>query len=59
MPKEKYRIENIQKVILNGRDVKLFSAFKYDEKSGAYIFIGQFEAPASAANKNLKNYIEE
>jgi hypothetical protein len=53
----KYRIENIQKVKLNGRNVKLFKVFEYCEEQNAYVFIGQFEAPAKTANKNLHNYI--
>ena len=54
---EKYRIEDIQKVKVNGRNVKLFKAFEYDKNSNAYIFCGQFEAPAKTANKNLEKYI--
>ena len=54
----KYRIENIQKVCLNGRNVKLFKAFEYDKDSHAYIFIGQFDAPLKTANKNLRNHIK-
>jgi len=55
---EKYRIENIQKVTLNSRAVKLFKAYKYDAEQRAYVFCGQFEAPAKTANKNLANFIE-
>jgi len=55
---KKYRIEDIQKVVLNGRAVKLFKAFKYNEAQKAYIFCGQFDAPAKTANKNLINYID-
>ena len=54
---EKYRIESIQKVKLNGRNVKLFKAFEYSEEQNAYVFIGQFEAPAKTANKNLCDFI--
>uniref|UniRef100_A0A6M3LP32 Uncharacterized protein n=1 Tax=viral metagenome TaxID=1070528 RepID=A0A6M3LP32_9ZZZZ len=54
---EKYRIENIQSVNLNGRPVTLFKAFEYDPDSHAYIFIGQFQAPARTAKKNLGNFI--
>jgi len=56
---EKYRIENIQKAILGSRSVKLFKAFAYDKNVKAYVFCGQFEAPAKTANKNLKNFIED
>ena len=54
---EKYRIENIQKATLNGRNVKLFKAFEYDKKAKAYVFCGQFEAPQKTADKNLINFI--
>lgn len=50
---EQYRIENIQKATLNGRNVKLFHVYEYDAERHAYIHIGQFEAPAKTANKNL------
>ena len=56
---EKYRIENIQKATLNGRNVKLFKAYEYDEDQKAYIFIGQFEAPAKTSNKDLENFIDK
>ena len=55
----KFRIEDIQKVNLNGRSVKLFKAFEYDKGSNVYIFCGQFEAPAKTANKNLENFINK
>ena len=55
---DKYRIENIQIVYLNSRKVKLFKAFEYNNKQKAYIFIGQFEAPAKTSNKNLENFIK-
>lgn len=55
---EKYRIENIQKVTLNGRQVKLFKAFEYDAHAKAYIFCGQFEAPQNTSNDKLASYIE-
>jgi hypothetical protein len=56
---EQYRIEGIQKAVVNGRGVKLFSAYEYDENKRAYVYCGQFSAPAKTANKNLKNYIAE
>ena len=55
---EKYRIENIQKATVNGRSVKLFKAFEYEPESRAYVFCGQFEAPAKTANKNLESFID-
>jgi len=54
---EKYRIENIETVRLNGRNIKLFHAYEYDSEDHAYVHVGQFEAPAKTADKNLKNYI--
>ena len=55
----KFRIEDIQKVKVNGRNVKLFKAFEYDEEQNAYIFCEQIEAPANTANKNLENFINK
>lgn len=57
MEKDRYRIENVQKVTLNGKSVKLFNAYEYDAESHAYIHIGQFAAPARTANKKLVDYI--
>jgi len=55
--KDQFRIEDIQRVCLNGRNVKLFKAYEFDKNSQAYIFCGQFEAPVRTPNKNLLNYI--
>ena len=54
----KYRIEEIQKATVNGRQVKLFKAYEYDEKAKAYVFRGQYAAPQRTANKNLVNFID-
>jgi hypothetical protein len=53
----RYRIENIEKVYLNGKLVKTFKAFKLNEEETAYIFCGQFSAPARTANKYLELFI--
>lgn len=46
-----FRIEEVRKATVNGQSVKLFKAFR---KSGdAFVFCGQFIAPAKTANKNL------
>lgn len=55
---EKYRIEEIKKATVNGRKVKLFKAYEYDEKAKAYVFRGQYTAPQRTANKNLVNFID-
>ena len=57
MTKEQYRIQDIQKAVLNGVKVKLFKAFEYDADAKAYIFCGQFSAPAKTAKKNLVHYV--
>lgn len=46
-----YRIEQIQRATVNGRAVKLFKV--YAKKGDAFVFMGQFTAPARTANKNL------
>lgn len=51
-----YRIESVQKVTLNGRNVKLFKAYK--KEGDAYVFCGQYSAPAKTANKNLTQFID-
>lgn len=56
---EKYRIENIQKVRLNNRELKGFDAYKYEKDSNAYVFCGKQYAPVKTANKNLVDRITE
>lgn len=55
--KERYRIENVQRATVNGRAVKIFSAYEYEEDQNAYVFCGQFSAPRRTTNENLVNYI--
>jgi hypothetical protein len=50
-----YRIQGIQKVRLNGKEVKAFEVLEL--KGDAYVFIGTRTAPAKTANKNLVNFI--
>ena len=52
-----YRIEHIQKATVNGRLVKIFTAYQ-QHQSGAFVHVGQFSAPAWTANKNLTAYIK-
>lgn len=49
------RIEDIRRVNLNGRAVKLFKAYR--PQGDAYVFAGQFSAPARTANKNLHTFV--
>jgi hypothetical protein len=49
------KIENIRRVTINGRAVKVFNAYRLQD--GAYVFAGQFSAPARTANKNLHAFI--
>lgn len=51
-----YRIQEVRRVTLNGRKVKLFKAF--EKADSCYIFCGQFIAPARTANKNLTQFID-
>ena len=46
-----FRIEQIQKATVNGKAVKLFSAF--EKRGDAFVHVGKFTAPAKTANKNL------
>ncbi len=51
-----YRITDIEKIILNGRKVKLF---KYYVKCGdVFIFCGNFTAPLKTSDFNLYRYVE-
>lgn len=54
MQANQIRIEDIRRVTLNGRDVKLFKVYRLQDN--AYIFAGQFSAPARTANKNLHTF---
>jgi hypothetical protein len=53
---ENYRIMDIEKCTLNGRNVKMFKY--YERKGDVYVFSGQFSAPAKTANKNLINFVD-
>ena len=46
-----YRIESIRKVTLNGAAHKAFKAFK--KQGDAFVFVGEFSAPAKTANCDL------
>jgi len=50
---ERYRMENIQKVKLNGRDKIIFDAYEYNYEQKAYIFHGQYFAPVNTKPENL------
>lgn len=45
------RIENVRRAVLNRRVVKIFDAYRL--RGDAYVFVGQFSAPARTANRNL------
>lgn len=51
------KVENIRKVKLNGRDVKMFDVREL--KDHYWLFVGTFSAPVRTANKNLLAYAEE
>ena len=46
-----FRVEDIQKATVNGSAVKLFKAF--EQRGDAFVFCGQYSAPAKTANKDL------
>ena len=52
-----YRIEQIQKATVNGRAVKLFTA--YERKGDAFVHVGQFSAPVKTANRDLWKIAED
>jgi hypothetical protein len=52
----KFRITDVQKATVNGRNVKLFKAYRLMD--GVYVFVGQFTAPVRTANKNLMQFID-
>jgi hypothetical protein len=49
------KITDIRRATLNGRAVKVFNAYRLQD--GAYVFAGQFSAPARTANKNLQAFV--
>lgn len=46
-----YRIEGIQRATVNGRAVKLFTAYERD--GDVFVHVGRFSAPARTANSRL------
>ena len=46
-----FRIEEVRKATVNGKAVKVFKAFRKD--GNAFVFCGQFSAPARTANREL------
>ena len=52
------RIENIRKVKLNGKNVKTFDLYEYNQDQKAYVFAGQHSAPAKTPKRNLSDYID-
>lgn len=60
----KIRIQNIQRAILCGKQVKMFDVYKLKNDGTAYEWDGRWTAPAKTPNKNLKdvyfeNYLED
>ena len=54
-----YRIENIRLIRLNGKLVKIFTAYEYNPKLNGYVHIGQHTAPVIVKDEDLVNYIIE
>jgi len=52
---KKYRIENIEKARLNGRNVKLFQLFECCRD--CFEYKGSYDVPARIANKNIIEYL--
>lgn len=52
---DRFRIQEIQAVTLNGRRRVLFKAYEYSDR--AHVFCGQFSAPANTPNHALEQYI--
>ena len=46
-----YRIEGIQRATVNGRSVKLFTA--WEREGDAFVHVGKFSAPVKTANRDL------
>lgn len=46
-----FRIEQVTKATVNGRQVKLFRAYERD--GDTFVFAGTFTAPVKTANRNL------
>ena len=59
---ELYRIEDVEKITLNGKQVKTFKAFerKPNALGGySYVYIGTFNAPSSCRDDKLTGYIDD
>ncbi len=52
---KEYKVENVQRAMVNGRAVKLFKAFRLI--GDAYVFQGYFSAPAKVPNRKLINRV--
>lgn len=51
MAQADFRIDGIQKATVNGKSVKVFTAFK--RQGDAFVHVGKFTAPARTANRDL------
>lgn len=50
-----FRIESIEKINYNGREVLLFSAFERGDN--AYFFVGKYTAPVGTEEKDLWKFV--
>ena len=48
---DNFRIEDIKNAVFNGKQIKLFKAYKKQEN--AFFFVGQYSAPRKTLNKEL------
>jgi|LakMenEpi03Aug12_release.lakeMendotaPanAssembly.Ray.scaffolds.fasta_scaffold3473477_1 hypothetical protein len=48
---DNFRIEDIKNAVLNGKQIKLFKAYKKQGK--AFFFVGQYLAPRNTPKKAL------
>ena len=48
---DNFRIEDIRNAVLNGKQIKLFKAYKKQGK--AFVFFGEYSAPRNTPNKAL------
>jgi hypothetical protein len=54
---ERYRIENERRATINGRDCILFEAYELNDNEDAYVYCGQFTAPANTPDDKLSRFI--
>jgi hypothetical protein len=52
--REEKKITDVRRVMLNGREVKLFKVWVMTNST--WVFDGQYSAPARTANKNLLDF---